>query len=189
MHTPWHVKLGLGPLLGRTVSRSISRSDCGLRKSLGSLSVDGQRLCCTPFGWLAWGIPSLETTGCWEGQNLVLITQARCLPPAKFQVDENSNNICHQILWSQFHSHFLSTQEILRDQQVSLAPGFYKVTALPWFSVCMMPCLHFFSLSALELLHSSPACHQAKWSGGSSSWCQTPELGGLTWGTELTSVI
>ena len=37
----WWVKLGLGPLVGRAVSRSKSIGGCGLQNSLGRLSADG----------------------------------------------------------------------------------------------------------------------------------------------------
>ena len=33
--------LGPGPLVGRAVSRGMSKGGCGLRKTLGSLSADG----------------------------------------------------------------------------------------------------------------------------------------------------
>lgn len=35
------MKLGLGPLVGRAVSRSKSIGGCGLQNSLGRLSADG----------------------------------------------------------------------------------------------------------------------------------------------------
>ena len=38
---PLVVQLGLGPLVDKAVSNGVSRGVCGLRKSLGSLSVDG----------------------------------------------------------------------------------------------------------------------------------------------------
>ena len=38
---PWWVDLGLGPLVGRAVSRGMSRGGDGLKKSLGSLSAEG----------------------------------------------------------------------------------------------------------------------------------------------------
>ena len=41
MPAHWWVELGLGLLVGRAVCRGMSRGDCGLRMSLGSLSSDG----------------------------------------------------------------------------------------------------------------------------------------------------
>ena len=41
MPTHYCVEVGLGPLVGRAVSRRMSRGDSGLRKSLGSLFADG----------------------------------------------------------------------------------------------------------------------------------------------------
>ena len=36
----WWVELGLGPLVGRAMSRDTSRGDCGLWKSLVNLSAN-----------------------------------------------------------------------------------------------------------------------------------------------------
>ena len=41
MPAPWWVELGLGPLVGRAMSNGVPSGGYGLRKSLGSLSVDG----------------------------------------------------------------------------------------------------------------------------------------------------
>ena len=41
MPAHWWVELGLVPLVGRAMSRCMSRDDFGLRTTLGSLSVDG----------------------------------------------------------------------------------------------------------------------------------------------------
>ena len=49
---PWWVELGLGPLVGKAMSRGMSRGSCGLRKSLGSLSTDGWG--CVPTQFVVW---------------------------------------------------------------------------------------------------------------------------------------
>lgn len=77
----WWVELSLVPLVDRAMSRSMSRGSCGLRKSLGSLSSDGwgcvpTLLVVLPEASYYW---TLQVVG-W-GQVLVLMTQARCLPP------------------------------------------------------------------------------------------------------------
>lgn len=41
MHAYWWVQLSCGPLVGRAISRVVSRGGCGLRKSLGTLAADG----------------------------------------------------------------------------------------------------------------------------------------------------
>ena len=46
------VELDLGPLVGRAMSRGVSGGGCGLRKSLGSLSVDGWD--CVPALLVVW---------------------------------------------------------------------------------------------------------------------------------------
>ena len=49
---PLAVELGLGPLVGRTVSRGVSRGGFGLRKSLGNLSDVGWG--CVPAQLVVW---------------------------------------------------------------------------------------------------------------------------------------
>ena len=61
------MELGLGPLVGRAMPRDVSRGGCGLRKSLGSLSVDGWG--CIPTLLVVWS-EELEPTGCWVGPGL-----------------------------------------------------------------------------------------------------------------------
>ena len=81
MRAHWWVELRLGPLVGRAVPRGMSGGDCGLRKSLGSLSVDAWG--CVPALWVAWP----EVSPCWSlqavrrGQVSVPRTQDACLQP------------------------------------------------------------------------------------------------------------
>ena len=78
MPAHWWVELGLGPLVGRVMSRGLSRGGCGLRKSLGSLSGWD----CVPALFVVWFEESqrwsLQAVG-W-GQVLALMTQARGQP-------------------------------------------------------------------------------------------------------------
>ena len=73
--THWWVELGLGPLAGRALPWCESRGDCGLRKSLGSLSADGWG--CVPAQLVVWPEASqhwsLQAVG-WS-QVLVLMIQ------------------------------------------------------------------------------------------------------------------
>ena len=48
----WWVEEGLGPLVGRVVSRGVSRGGCVFNKILGSLSTDGWG--CVPSLLAAW---------------------------------------------------------------------------------------------------------------------------------------
>ena len=80
----------LGPPVGKAMSRGMSRGGCGLRKSFDSLSADGWG--CIPIQFVVWPEASqhwsLEAVG-W-GQVFVLMTQARCQPPARVHADEHS---------------------------------------------------------------------------------------------------
>lgn len=60
--------LGFGPLLGKAASKGMSRSGCGLRKSLGSLSAAGWG--CVPALLVVWP----EASQHW---NLQLLRRAR----------------------------------------------------------------------------------------------------------------
>ena len=73
------------------------------------------------------------------------------------------------------------------------SPGSYGVTALPWVPVHVKPCVCPPRVESLfpPVLCSScaaqaPLAFKAKCSRGSSSWCQTPRLGSLTLGSELS---
>ena len=83
MSAYWWVELGLGPLVGRVMSRPVSRGGCGLRKSSGSLSAEGWG--CVPTLLVVWPEASWHWTlhAAGWGQVLVLMTQARCLPQAR----------------------------------------------------------------------------------------------------------
>ena len=74
MPSYWWVELGLGSLVGRTVSRGISRGGCGLRKYLDGLSVDGWD--CVPTQLVVWPEVSqaLAPKGVGWGQVFVLMS-------------------------------------------------------------------------------------------------------------------
>ena len=84
---------GLGPPAGRAMSRDMFKGGCGLRNSFNRLSGDGWG--CIPTQFVVWPeIPqlwSLESVG-W-GQVLLLMTQARCLPPVRVHADDPPPNI------------------------------------------------------------------------------------------------
>ena len=73
MPAHWWMELGLGPLVGRTMLRDVSRGGCGLRKSLGSLSADGWG--CIPILLVVWPEASqhwsLQTIGCGQVSELM----------------------------------------------------------------------------------------------------------------------
>ena len=90
------------------------------------------------------------------------------------------------------HSQPPSPQETFKDLQVVLAYAPMGVTALPWVPVHVKTCACPARVESLfpPVLWSSctqaPLTSKAKCSGGSSSQCQTPRLGSLKWGSELS---
>lgn len=61
----WSIELGVGPLVGRALSRDESTGGSVLRKSLSSLLAYGWGCVPTLMVVLAWGFPALEPTGYW----------------------------------------------------------------------------------------------------------------------------
>ena len=183
---------GSWPSGGQVVSSGVSRGGCGLRKSLESLSADEWD--CIPALFVIW--PefqhwSLQAVG-W-GQ-VSVPRDSKCLPPARGHV--GPFYVCHQLLWPQREPQPLPLpQETLQDQQVGLGRALMKSLLLPWVSVHTRPCVHPPSVESLfvpvlwsfciqALLASKANCSQ-----GSSSWCQTPRLGSLAWGSELSVLL
>ena len=68
---PWWVDLGLDPLVGKAMSRGVSRGGCGLRKSLGCLSASGQSS--VPILLIVWPEVSQHWSlqAVWVGPGLV----------------------------------------------------------------------------------------------------------------------
>ena len=123
-------------------------------------------MCSCPVGCLAWGIPMLEPTGYWVGQVLVLITQARCLSPARIHTPWY---FCHQFLWFQREPQpppaspggpprpaGRSCPGSYEVTTFALGPGAHETLCVPSKSgVSLSPC-------PVELLQSSPAGLQSQ---------------------------
>ena len=89
------------------------------------------------------------------------------------------------------HSHLPLPQENPQDQQVGLAHASIKLLLLPLVLVCVRFCVHPLRVKSISpipvrLLNLSPAGLQNQMSRGLCSWCRTPGLGSLTWGSELS---
>ena len=83
------------------------------------------------------------------------------------------------------------SQKTLQDQQVGLAQAPMKSLLLLWVLVCVRPWVHppwveFFTPVLWSSCTQAPLAFKAKYSGGSSSWCQTRRLGSLIWGSEFS---
>ena len=96
---------------------------------------------------------------------MVLMTQARCLPPGEFMQMNNPQYICHQLLWPQQEPQTPPTpppHETVQDQQVGLAQAPMRLLLLPLVPVhvrfCTIPLrVKSVSPSPVELLQLSPA--------------------------------
>ena len=153
MPAPWWVELGLGPLVGRAMSNGMPRGGYGLRKSSGSLSVDGwdrvpALLVIWPDMSQHWSLQAVA----W-GQVLALMFQARCQPSDDF------SQICSPptFMPQERHSHPLSPQEALQDQQAVPAQVPLKSLLFPCVLGIKRPRVHHprvesVSPSSVELL-------------------------------------
>ena len=100
-------------------------------------------------------------------------------------------NSCHQHLCPQGKPHLPPPfREVPQDQQVGLTQAPFKLLPLGWISEHVrfyMSPLREESMfpTALWLSHTSaPPAFKARSSGGLSSWCWTPRLGSLMWGSD-----
>ena len=124
------LELSLAPLVSRAISRGMSRGGCGIRKSLGCLSVDEWD--CVPAMLVGWPKASQHSSlqAVRWGQVLVLMLQARC------QLSDEYSWIC---LLPSFMSHSCHRatvsppppQETLQDQQVGLVQAPMKSLLCP----------------------------------------------------------
>ena len=101
--------------------------------------------------------------------------------------------VCHQCPFPHSEPQLTPTSpgDALRPTGKS-GPGSYGVTALVWVPVYMKPCVRPPRVESLFLpflwipCTQAPLASKAKCSEGSSSQCQTPRLGSLIWGSELS---
>ena len=117
MPAHWWVELGLGSLVSRAMSRGMSRGSCGLRKSLGSLSVDAWScVLALLVGWpevsqhwslqaVRWGLVLVPK--CWLQE-----TSCQCILP-----DTSASSV---VVPTVSHSHPPPPQETLEGHQVCL---------------------------------------------------------------------
>ena len=137
--------------------------------------------------------PSTGAYSCWVGPGLGAKTQARCLTQGEFIQLNTSQYFHHQCLCPQGEPQLPpSPQETLQDQQVGLAHAPMESLLLPWVLVCTRPCVcpprveSLFPLVLWSSWNQALLAFNAKCSGGSSSGGQTPRLGSLVWGSELS---
>ena len=88
-------------------------------------------------------------------------------------------------------SHTPPSQETLQYQQVGLAQTLTRSLLFSLGPSHTRPCVcplrvEFVSSSPVEFLWQTPVAFKARFSGGSSSHCQTPRLGSLMWVSELS---
>ena len=175
------------------MSRVVCRGSCGLRSSSGCPSVD--RWGCAYALFVAWP----EASQYWSlqavewGPVLVLMTQARCLPPRGFMCLNSTQNFHHQCprFQGEPQPHLTSSQTPPRPVG-SFGLGSCEDTAFDLGSgTCETLCVS--SKSEVSVFPSPvSSCNQAllafktKCFGSSSPWCQILRLGSLMWGSELS---
>lgn len=153
------------------MSRDMFKGGCGLRKSFDRLSADGWG--CIPTQFVVWPetsqLWSLESVG-WR-QVLLLMTQARCLPPVRVHADEPPalQYFYHQYLCPQDEPPLSSpSQETLKTPTDRSCSGFYEVTAFALsVGVHELLCVAFksgvcISPSSVKLLPLSPTVLQSQ---------------------------
>ena len=147
-------------------------------------------LCFHPVHCLAWGISPLEPKGCWLGPGLgdKTVTSRRAHMPMSTPC-----YLCYQCPCPHSESQPLPASPGDPPRPAGRSgPGLYGVTAFSLGlgaheSLCV-PSKSGVSVSPspVKFLWSSPTGFKAKCSGGSPSQCQTPRLGSLMWGSELS---
>ena len=125
----WWVELGLVPLMGRAMSRGLFRGGCALWTSLGRLSADGWVYVPTLF--VVWPEASQHWSLQAVGWGQILLRKWQ--PPGGLTAMSTPELLPPGSLSPQMA---LPPQETLQYQQVSLAPGFYEVTAFSPGSWC-----------------------------------------------------
>ena len=146
-------------------------------------------LCSFPVDCLAWGLPALEPTSCRVGPGLGANVPSKMSAFRWVFPDMFATSFYVQI---ENQSHPPTFPGDPPRPAVRSGPGSYEVTA---FS--LGPAAHEAlcapSKSGVSTFPSpwsscdqAPLAFKAKCSAGSSSWCQTPRLGSLTWGSELS---
>ena len=146
-------------------------------------------LCSHPVGCLAWGIPTLNSTGCWVGPGL----GEKWRPRRMTHADEYSLELLpplslplHWATLSLYLYKRLSRTSrsvwyrfFMRSQLFSLGPGYHK-TVVPFKrGVSVAP-------SPVEFLQV-PQTFKARFSRASSPYCQnTPKLGSLMRGSKFS---
>lgn len=183
-HWPLVEELVLGPLLGRAMSKDMFRGSCQLKKTLGSLGLCSYPVCC-----LAWGIPALETTGCWLD------------PRSWCQNGSFKERSCQWALSGTFTASVLiptvsqscppnlpmrpwkSSREVWSNSDKAsafvLSPGAQETLCVPLRVDCLFPQVLWSSCN------KAPLSCKAKWSGSFSQW-QTLRLGSLMWVSEIS---
>ena len=146
--------------------------------------------CPCPDGCLAWGIPTLKPTGCWVGPGL----GSKMSASRRAHKDESSLICLSPVSMSPGWATAAPPppQETLQDQQAGPTQAPIELLLLPLVPVHVRVYVHPLRVKSVfpTILWSS--CFQAllafksKYSGGSSSQCQTPGLGSLMWGSDLS---
>ena len=153
----------------------------------------------SPVSCLSWSVPALATAGYWVGSGLgTKELEGGFQDGAQCACDGKLPNMAAASIYVPRRASATPTlptspplPETLQDQKVGLAQAPIKLVLLPWVLVCVRFCVHPLRVNSISpipvrLLNLSPAGLQNQMSRGLCSWCRTPGLGSLTWGSELS---
>ena len=140
-------------------------------------------LCSHPVGCLGWGNPALETTVC-----LVRLMVASRRAHTNWYFSELLLPVSLSPQWAPATPPTSAGYpSILAGRSGPVSSG---VTAfIPWVLVHLRLCVHPSRVDSLfppVCGSQTPLAFKARFSGDSSSLCQTPRLGSLRWGSELS---
>ena len=171
---------GLCPLVGRAMSRGVSRGGCGLRESIGSLSADGWG--CIPTQFVVWPEVSQHWSLQVVGWGQVLLPKCQLLGEL---IQMNAPQyVRHWCLHPQSGPQPSPASPGDPPRQTGRSgPGSCEITAFalgPGARGSLCAPLRVESLFPPILWSScnqAPLVFKVKRSGGSSSWCPTLGLG------------
>ena len=155
---------------------TVFRGDCGPWKTLGSLS---------DVHCLTWGIPALKSAGCWVG----LYLSIKAVAFGRTHTNEYCLVLLSPVSLSPQWTTATPASPVIPPRSADRSgPVSYEVTGSQWAQDFVCTFLEWSLLPPIlwNFCNQAMLAFNAKCSGGLSSWCQTPRLGSLMWGSEFS---
>ena len=169
------------------MSRGMFRGGCELRMILGSLFADEQG--CVPTLLVVW--PEASRTGVCR---LLAGLVAKMATYGRTHANEYSLGLLAQVSlsprWAIVNLHFPRRPSKLASSssQVPMESLLCRGSQCIWNLVCPLQEWTLFPPVLWSSCTQASLALKAKWSGCFSSWCQTPNLRNLLWGSELSFI-